>query len=136
MIAAEDEDVAFLEGVEVGLVQLADPLVARARLDIAGKGVRNRPDVGHVDDPREPATLADQALADRVLLVVVFAVGRVVLVAPDLRVDVTILEAGVFGRQVSHERLVLGFGVVAVGYARRRIAFSSDSGLISAIAIP
>ncbi len=121
-VAAEQQHVAGLEGVEVGLVEAADPLAALAGQHRTRERVGDGADVLHVDDAGEPAPPADQPGARVVLVVVVLAAGRVVGVPPDLRVDVPGLEAGVVRGEVAHELLPLVVGVLAVrvGPAERR----------------
>jgi len=112
-LAAQREHVARRERVEVVLVERPDRL-AVAGDHVAAERVRDRPDVGHVDDPREPAALPDERLPDRILLVVVFAVRRVVRIAPHLRVDVPLRQPLVVAGEVPHESLVLAGPELAV----------------------
>ena len=117
-VAAEHEHVAGFEGVEVALVELADPLVVAADVDVHGERVRDGAEILEEDGSRQPAALPNQSLADVEFGVVVLAVRGVVLVAPDLRVDVPVLEALVVGSEVANQRLVVGLGVLAVGVRR------------------
>jgi len=130
-LAADDEHVAGVEGVEVVLVEFAHPLVAPADEHVTREGVGDGADVGEVDHPREAAALADQALADLELGVVVLAVRWIVPVPPHLRVDVALLQPLVVGGEIPDERLELRVREVAVGVGaaerRRHLGLASHA---------